>query len=426
MSLLMDALKRAETSKQEAARALTGKDMAPPAGERLSLEPIATGQSRAGVSPLPDLATHLDALDADLASAARPEPPPPPRPSPVPAEDNAAEQSNRNAVRNAFIAKQMVSKPSKGLLWLALGTLGIAGLGIATYVWFQVSSMGNNALAPPPRPASANGAPTAQPVPAVPVSPPPVFASSTLGPAVDSMAATESPPGSETRLFSPPAPEYRPERVAPAAPDTGPGTPIRLARTPPEPDGNLLQGHAHIQRNDLDLAYQDFEKSLRRDPNNTDALLALAAIAQRQGRPGDAEAWYRRALVANPSDPAVQAAVLNGATAAADPQYTESRLKTLLAAQPESAPLNFALGNLYSRQKRWSEAQPVYFNAVAADSDNPDYLFNLAVSLDHLRQGRPAAQHYRLALEAADRRPAAFDREQVKKRLLDLQPERLP
>ena len=418
MSLLMDALKRAETSKQEAARALTGKDIAPPAGERLSLEPIATSQPRGGVSPLPDLATHLDAVDADLASTAHPEPPLRPRAGPAPAPDNAAEQSSRDAVRNAFIAKQMASKPSKGLLWLALGTLGIAGLGIATYVWFQVSSMGNNALAP-----------TAQPVPGVPVSPPPVFASSsssTLGPAVDSMVATESLSDSETRLFSPPAPERRPERLAPADPDTPPGTAIRLARTPPEPDGNLLQGHAHIQRNDLDLAHQDFEKSLRRDPNNTDALLALAAIAQRQGRPGDAEAWYRRALVANPSDPAVQAAVLNGATAAADPQYTESRLKTLLAAQPESAPLNFALGNLYSRQKRWSEAQPVYFNAVAADSDNPDYLFNLAVSLDHLRQGRPAAQHYRLALEAADRRPAAFDREQVKKRLLDLQPERQP
>ena len=63
-------------------------------------------------------------------------------------------------------------------------------------------------------------------------------------------------------------------------------------------------------------------------------------------------------------------------------------------------------------------------HAVAADGDNPDYLFNLAVSLDHLRQPRLAAQHYRLALEASTKRPAAFERDQVRKRLGELQPER--
>jgi tetratricopeptide (TPR) repeat protein len=114
---------------------------------------------------------------------------------------------------------------------------------------------------------------------------------------------------------------------------------------------------------------------------------------------------------------------LSGSAAEADPQTAESRLKTLLSAQPESAALNFALGNLYARQNRWAEAQQVYFNAVAADGDNPDYLFNLAVSLDHLRQPRLAGQHYRMALEAAARRPAAFDRDRRQKRLGELQAE---
>jgi uncharacterized protein HemY len=94
----------------------------------------------------------------------------------------------------------------------------------------------------------------------------------------------------------------------------------------------------------------------------------------------------------------------------------------MLAAQPESAPLNFALGNLYAKQARWNEAQQVYFNAVAGDTENPDYLFNLAVSLDQMRQPKLAAQHYRLALDAAERRPAAFDRERLLKRMSQLQP----
>lgn len=420
MSLLMDALKRAETSKQDAARALTGKDATPSGGENLSLEPVAMGKPRGGSNPLPDLASHLDAVDADLAHAARPEMPHRPRPSPPPAIERVGEQSGRDAVRNAFAAKQPASTSSKTPLYWALGTLGIAGLAIGAYIWYQTNNLGGNAMLPPSGRMSVNMPPATQPVPGVPVSQAPVFAPSSQS------TAAKPLPTNETPLIAPPAPESRPKRVVPAAPDSTPGTSIRLARTHPEPDTNLLQGHANIQRNDLDLARRDFEKVLGRDPNNTDALLALAAIAQHQGRPAEAETWHRRALVADPSDPAVQAAVLNGVTAGTDPQNTESRLKILLAAQPESAPLNFALGNLYSRQKRWPEAQQAYFNAVAADSDNPDYLFNLAVSLEHIRQARPAAQHYRLALEAAGRRPAAFDPEQVRKRLLDLQPERQP
>lgn len=408
MSLLMDALKRAETSKQEAARSLSGKD--PAAADLLGLEPLAPPVPRAQNSPLPDLAAHIDAVDAELASSAvRPGQA---QPKPATSQQKSA-QADREAVRNAFAAKQVDAPPSRQPLWIALGILGVAGLGIGGYVAYQVLNIGNNSLrpsAPSPTPSVAVNQ-GAAPAPAVPV---------VLPPSVPSTAAIAP----EASLFtSPPPAPARPARTMPTSePESPPAETIRLTRSRPEVDNNQLRGYANIQRNELELARRDYEQALQRDPNNTDALLALAAIAQRQGRPGDAERLYQRALVANPSDPAVQAATLNGANAGADPQNTESRLKSLLAAQPESAQLNFALGNLYARQQRWAEAQQVYFNAVAADGDNPDYLFNLAISLDHIRQGKLAAQHYRLALEAADKRPAAFEREPVRKRLSELQP----
>ncbi len=90
MSLLMDALKRAETSKQEAARAAAGHEVPPATAGGLSLEPLATPGSIATAS-LPDLATHIEALDADLAATAppprratpaTPQPAPPPQPQP--------------------------------------------------------------------------------------------------------------------------------------------------------------------------------------------------------------------------------------------------------------------------------------------------------------------------------------------------------
>lgn len=411
MSLLMDALKRAETAKQEAARAQFGMEPGQGPEPALSLEPLPGETPLPGGNPLPDLAHYIDAVDADLASTL------PPKSTPLPGalpRSPANEPSNRQAVRNAFAAKQAPAahSPARRPLWLALGALVLAGVGIGGYVWYQLDTLdrGSRAIAPVvARAVAPSPLPPAPPLPPSPVVPP------------QAIAESPTPHDAAPALFAP-----RREAVAvptTAEPDANP-IPIRLTRSQPTVDPALTRGHASLQRGEIELARREFEQTLRRDPNNTDALLALAGIAQQQGRLADAESLRQRVLVANPADPAVQAAALSGPAADADPQGAESRLKGLLSATPESAPLNFALGNLYARQNRWPEAQQVYFNAVAADADNPDYLFNLAVSLDHLRQPRLAAQHYRLALEAAGRRPAAFDRAGAEKRLAELDPPR--
>lgn len=420
MSLLMDALKRAEASKQDAARAARDRPD-PVSAETINLELLPTDSDDSQGNPLPDLAVYAEAVDADLAST--PLPVSRPAPAKAPGEpyaslaNPAAGQRERDAVRNAFAAKQAIEPPSRLPLWLALGVLTFSGLVIGGYVWYQLNSMQPGSLAARPLATSTMPAPDRNPVPAaVPVVP---AASSDFGSFSGSTAAAASPPA-DTALFSPRS-EPRPARM-PAYEETEPaGPPIRLTRTQPQTDSALLNGYASLQHSDLDSARRSFEQALQRDPNNTDVLLALAAIAHRQNRLVDADALRQRALLANPSDPAVQSAALSGPSAAANPQTTESRLKILLSSQPESATLNFALGNLYARQSRWAEAQQVYFNAVAADADNPDYLFNLAVSLDHLRQPRLAAQHYRLALEASARRPAAFEPGKVQLRLSELQ-----
>ncbi len=417
MSLLMDALKRAETSKQEAARAAANG--APAGTDKLSLEPISATPS--SPSTLPDLATHSAALDAELAASASPQAArpaaTPASPPPPPAPQISVDDSNRAAARNAFAAKH-AEPPSRTPMWLALGVLGVAAIGIGAYVLFEVQSMGGGSLTTPPAGGTAI-APAGRPLPPAPAVALPRPAQP--APAVilpSDSASTAAAPTADSRS----ARMARPERTRSAAANEAPGAspPIRLTRSRPEPDTNVQRGYASLQDNQLDSARHDYEQSLKSDPHNVDTLLALAAIAQRQGRSGDADRYRQRAIEANPGDANAQAAAL-GANAGGDPAAIESRLKTLLANQPESAPLNFALGNLYSRQGRWAEAQQAYFNAVAADADNPDYLFNLAVSLDHMRQNKLAAQHYRLALEAAQRRPSAFDRERVKIRLNELQ-----
>ncbi len=420
MSLLMDALKRAESSKQTAARNLTGNEPAPARAPDFSLEPIAVEAPIAAGKSLPNLAQHLDSLNADLASGVIDHATASVAPAPV------KDDENRAAIRNAFAAKTEQA-PSRKSLWITLGALGVGAIGIGIYVWTQLQGMSQGSMAASNvQPSLQSGAesprplPTTLPPPQYPSAPPavPVLAPN---PASTVTLAEETPRARNANAF----PVERQESPRYAASADGrqdfASSPVRLTRTSPEPDTNLQRGYTHLQGNSLAQARQDYEQALRNDPNNVDTLLGLAAIAQRMGRPADADGFRQRALNADPRDPAAQAAVL-GSSNSSNPSDTESRLKTMLAAQPESAPLNFALGNLYAKQSRWNEAQQVYFNAVAGDTENPDYLFNLAVSLDQMRQPKLAAQHYRLALDAAERRPAAFDRERLLKRMSQLQP----
>jgi Flp pilus assembly protein TadD len=81
----------------------------------------------------------------------------------------------------------------------------------------------------------------------------------------------------------------------------------------------------------------------------------------------------------------------------------------MLADNPGAHVLNFTLGNQLAQQGRWAEAQQEYFRAFAAEPNNPDFAYNLAVSLDHLRQPKLALEYYRRALSLAKARGASFD-----------------
>ena len=114
-------------------------------------------------------------------------------------------------------------------------------------------------------------------------------------------------------------------------------------------------------------------------------------------------------LQIDPRDPHAQAGQYALRSQQLDPVQVESRVKSLLATDREANVLYFTLGNQYAQQGRWAEAQQAYFKAFAANPDNADFAFNLAVSLDQLRQGRLALEYYRKALALAEQRGASFD-----------------
>ena len=169
---------------------------------------------------------------------------------------------------------------------------------------------------------------------------------------------------------------------------------------------------------DLEIAKQYYLEELEINPRNKDVLLGLAAIATRLQQANDAQAYYLRILELDPRDSSAIAGMAG--LVQADPNQTESRLKNILAQQPDAAVLHFALGNNHVTQLRWAEAQQSFFRALSIDPVNADYAFNLAVSLDHLKKNELATKYYREALVLSDKGPVGFNEAQIIERLKEL------
>jgi uncharacterized protein HemY len=194
---------------------------------------------------------------------------------------------------------------------------------------------------------------------------------------------------------------------------------LRVTRAQARLDPALLRGFEALTAGNLDAAEREYAVALKSAPNCRDALHGAAATALRKNDRARAEDHFRRAAAADPRD---GFAIAGLAALSGYPPATEIRLKSLIAAQPEEAALHFALGNLYAASNRWRDAQEEFFAAHAAAPEQPDYLFNLAISLDRLHQPALARRFYDSALDAAAKRPAAFDPALVTARLRELAP----
>ena len=364
MSLLLDALKKAGQGPQQNA----GEQETPRTASELTLEehPGTRQPKTTQANPRPDAA--------------------------------------RLAGKKMFTAKtaSIRGKIQLGIIPTALigGTIFAAAYG--GYLWYQ--------LRPHHQAVRSHPAPVHQP--ANSPEPPLTLATEPAAPDTSAAEPLNTPEPQEAAPATITAPEPAPERFQPRQ-----RIRIENQQQTNRIDPILTSAYQAYQQGDLATAQQQYVAALKQDPNNRDALLGIAALAQQQGQDAIAAQYYRHVLELNPRDPEAYAgmAALGGNNDSPD---AESRLKLLLAQQPQSAALNFTLGNLYAGQQRWPEAQQAYFNAYNLQPDNADYAFNLAVSLDHMGQGKAAADYYQRALQLGkSSTTTGFDRAQVQQRL---------
>jgi Tfp pilus assembly protein PilF len=464
MSLLLDALRRAEEARRakEADTSAVKVASAPPADKPVRAKPItaalarelaiddavslAPGKLVAGetsrTTPTATARSELaleamgaPALAADfaLAPVSRAQ-----RSHKTPENTIPKESTQREAARNVFAAKQpnlqsvSGSGKRKWILPVIGGVFVLLGAG-GWYVWNEINRVSQPMVArAPSQPAVlARAAPgtgqvgtkspvtvdtSAAKVAEVPVPsllPPPAADTPAPKIPVSLKAGTE-------RVFTQRETLASNLRDAPIPKEAPMG--LKLARSiePAKINPDLATAYQSLLSGDYVVAQKLYARLALTEPLNVDAQLGLATAAARSGDIASATQHYRQVLALDPRN----GLAIMGLVAIKDgaqPAALEVELKTLIGRNPEAAPLHFALGNIYAGDRRWTEAQQAYFEAFRIDSMNPDYLFNLAVSLDQLRQSKLALDYYRKAeAQSVTRGGGQFDRSVVAKRIKEL------
>ena len=332
-------------------------------------------------------------------------------------ETASSDDIARGAGKNLFKAKSSVTPLSgpgginRNLL-LALGGTLILLIGGAGYVWYVISDSDSSTTQQRRVPAIAKpivspAAPTpitvaAAPETALTTEPP-------IAPAISTSAAKKQPQNKTQRKNIPKKAKLAPQ----------PKKRINLKQQRVKPLESLINNaYLAYRAGKLNEARQMYLDVLGKNSRNIDALLGLAAISQQLGEDSFATRYYLRALALDPRNAVANAgmSVLNMN------ENSESRLKSLLREQNDSAALHFALGNIYAKQSRWGKAQLAYFDAYTLDANNAELSLNLAVSLDHLGQTKFAVQYYQRALQLDNisNQPHSFNHAQISQRIEEL------
>lgn len=455
MSLLIKALETAEKDKQAEQK----KSKAVPFSAGLALEPLSVeaaidaGKKSAlnlmtDNAPTDEITANKDAFNASAAA----------RVEKVRSQSANTTDSKQKVAANVFVANQSLKPPTSISSLVFLGVVGalIIWLGLYGYRYIRQLTAPEVVIVKPIPPLTQLTVNPEAENPAVPevqadASPnqlgttavgtaaqPPMIGTVTDADVNDTKIEYLASNSAHVNRKTSKKPKTGGEQAANDATDESSnefkrGAPLKLfSKTPVAGvDPRLLAAYQAFNSGDDAAAQKQYREVLQTDVRNIDALLGMAAIAFRQGRYADANGWYQKVLEIEPKNSTALSALANpqigndaGSVSAAGADFaaTESRIKNLLAQQPEAANLHAALGNLYAGQNQWPLAQAAYFNASRFAPNSADYAFNLAVSLDQLGKSELALAQYQRALGLLNNSAASnLDRAQLEARIHTLQ-----
>lgn len=332
----------------------------------------------------------------------------------------------RAAAANVFHAKtDAVSDPGgRRAFWLGLTGLALLLLlGGGFYVYLETLQPPEIVAVRPPqpiKPAEPAATPAPPPVQETPAEPA-VTAAAPVAPVAEEPAEPKPAPVEPVKpavsTSALAAPAEKPVKKPTPEQESVKVTKSRKAE--PVTNATAMAAYQAFMAGDDAAAGRLYRQLLQAEPRNIDALLGMAAVAARQDNTDEAAAQYARALELEPRNGVAQAGLI-ALMSQADPVAAESRLKSLLAQQPDAAYLHGALGGVYAEQGQWSNAQQSYFQAFRLDPASAEHAFNLAISLDQLAKPDLALEYYQRTRDLLPKQGGSIDRTQLESRISQL------
>lgn len=243
--------------------------------------------------------------------------------------------------------------------------------------------------------------------------------------AIENMQAIKNvQPKAQTPIAS----ENAPRKIKPNSAKPAPASSIEnsgvVSKTLKDtsPLTNAIQtGYQAWQQGDWLAAQQAYDEALAIDPYHRDAVLGAAAIAAQLGKEGEALRFYQQRLARAPRDEFAISGILSIGSLQKGSEALESELTNLLREYPDAAHLHYLKGTVYASREQWTSAQSAFFEAWKRDATRPDYVFNLAVAMDHLGLTSEALQFYKQAQTLAQNHFSNFSQTALQTRLSQLQ-----
>ena len=180
-------------------------------------------------------------------------------------------------------------------------------------------------------------------------------------------------------------------------------------------DADIMRGYNALGQNQFSQAREAYSQVLTSNPTQRNALLGIAYAHQALGNTDQALSTLRRLIELYPRDSDGMSALylIGGGDLVAE----ETRFKQLLDRSEYPAAVHYTLGVIYFEQRRFGEAERAFSRASSLSPTQPDYAYNLALTLDQLGRSHDAARQYVVALNLANQTSAVFSRDLARARL---------
>src|SRR2546425_1548811 len=157
---------------------------------------------------------------------------------------------------------------------------------------------------------------------------------------------------------------------------------LRLAeRQPRLAQAQFLLGRLAIETENLDEAIARLTHAVDLDPDHDGAWTALGFAYEAKHQPEQAVEIYRRAITANPDNPAFVERLSDLLIRLGRFKEAQAEIETLTENAPRDARLWMKLGAVYYEQKIWDKASEAFRRAVLLEPNNLRARYFLATSL---------------------------------------------